>query len=169
MSTLRRRYSPPHEALHALALRHSALLVRNSAAEHSMRVVKKILKKKGKRAPGTRSLPPATTLPKRPPLGGKRRECSLVAFPWSPMVALLFAMRPKPHRRCPQKPHCIHASCGAASAFDASTGKPHRDLRDPEAVSVVSVGVVSCLVKGWHNRRSSSRWRETCRGHRDDG
>ena len=112
-----------------------------------MRVVKKILKKKGKRAPGTRSLPPATTLPKRPPLGGKRRECSLVAFPWSPMVALLFAMRPKPHRRCPQKPHCIHASCGAASAFDASTGKPHRDLRDPEAVSVVSVGVVSCRVK----------------------
>ena len=63
------------------------------------------------------------------------------------MVALLFAMRPKPHRRCPQKPHCIHASCGAASAFDASTGKPHRDLRDPEAVSVVSVGVVSCRVK----------------------
>ena len=64
-----------------------------------------------------------------------------------PVVALLFAMRPKPHRRCPQKPHCIHASCGAASAFDASTGKPHRDLRDPEAVSVVSVGVVSCRVK----------------------
>ena len=63
------------------------------------------------------------------------------------MVALLFAMRPKPHRRCPQKPHCIHASCGAASAFDASTGKPHRDLRDPEAVSVVPVGVVSCRVK----------------------
>ena len=133
-----------------------------------MRVVKKnTQKKKGKRAPGTRSLPPATTLPKRPPLGGKRRECSLVAFPWSPMVALLFAMRPKPHRRCPQKPHCIHASCGAASAFDASTGKPHRDLRDPEAVSVVSVGVVSCE-EGRHNRRSSSRWRETCRGHRDD-
>ena len=109
-----------------------------------MRVVKKILKKKGKRAPGTRSLPPATTLPKRPPLGGKRRECSLVAFQWSRYCS---RCAPSHTAGAPRNRTVSTPPCGAASAFDASTGKPHRDLRDPEAVSVVSVGVVSCRVK----------------------
>ena len=109
-----------------------------------MRVVKKILKKKGKRAPGTRSLPPATTLPKRPPLGGKRRECSLVAFQSSRYCS---RCAPSHTAGAPRNRTVSTPPCGAASAFDASTGKPHRDLRDPEAVSVVSVGVVSCLVR----------------------
>ena len=131
-----------------------------------MRVVKKILKKKGKRAPGTRSLPPATTLPKRPPLGGKRRECSLVAFPWSPMDRYCSRCAP---------------SHTAGAPRNRTVSTPHAELRapltpvqgNPTGTSVTPKPFllcpsVSCRVKGWHNRRSSSRWRETCRGHRDD-